>query len=306
MKIILGENTGLTNNDLEKIKELGFSIENYNNEKVDADIFVGYPHAPFEALDNIKGLKFVQSLMAGFDHLDLDAFKSKGVTLANASGISSIPIAEYVLLKILDYYKDSQLFRDNQAKKLWNKRIDNEENIQELFNKKVMVLGTGHIGSEIAKRLQAFEVEVVGINSDGRDIERFDKTYQLSDVKDYLDQVDVVVGALPLNKYTKDLYNKEFFQAMHKDAVFINVGRGNQIVESDLLEVLDNHLAHVYLDVVPSEPLSSDSKLWSHKKISITPHIAASSNYIKNRISDLVRENVYCFKEDEEIQNKVV
>lgn len=303
MKIILQENTRLNEDDLNRIKNLGFSIQYYNNEEVEGDIFVGYPSTPFKALNDIKGLKFIQSLMVGFDHLDLEDLKERGIIFSNASGVSSIPIAEYVVLKILDYYKDSQFYRDNQKKSLWDKR---DTNIKELFHLKALILGTGHIGSEIAKRLKAFDVTVLGVNSDGRDVNYFDKNYALKDIKDHLDEVDIVVGALPLNKHTEKLYDKDFFMSMNKDAIFINVGRGNQLVETDLLEVLHNHLGHVYLDVVPSEPLGSDSKLWSHPKISITPHISASSDYIRNRMIDLVSENVLSFKENKEIRNRVV
>ena len=306
MKIILQKNTRLNEEDLNRMRDLGFSIQYYNNEEVEGDIFVGYPSTPFTALNDIKGLKFIQSLMAGFDHLNLENLKERGIILSNASGVSSIPIAEYVVLKILDYYKDAQFFRDNQKKSLWGKRDKSERNIKELYKRKVLILGTGNIGSEIAKRLKAFDVNVLGINSDGRDIEHFDKTYALKNIQDHLEKVDVVVGALPLNKYTEKLYDKDFFMAMNKDAIFINVGRGNQLVEADLLEVLDNHLGHIYLDVVPTEPLGSDSKLWKHPKISITPHIAASSDYIRNRMSDLVSENVLAFKENKEIRNRVV
>jgi len=93
---------------------------------------------------------------------------------------------------------------------------------------------------------------------------------------------------------------------MKNDAVFINVGRGAQLNEADLLKVLKTHLAHVYLDVVPSEPLNSDSKLWSNKKISITPHISSSSLYLRERMKDLLIYNIKQFLNNEEIKNRVV
>lgn len=306
MKIILQKNLEFSEAELNKIKDLGFSIEYYNNEKVEGDIYIGYPKQPFNELENITGLKFIQSLMAGYDHLDMDKIKAMGITYANASGISSIPIAEYVILKILDYYKNSEKFRKQEKQAFWGQRSENEKDIKELFNKRAMVLGTGNIGQEVAKRLKAFEVEVVGINSNGHTADYFDQTYALSDVKDHLSNVDIVIGALPLNKYTKGLYNKEFLENMKKDGIFINVGRGPQIIVEDLLEVIDDKLAHVYLDVVPEEPLSADSKLWNHNKVSITPHISSSSDYIDTRIKKLINENIYCFKVNEKIQNRIV
>lgn len=305
MKLILQKDISLLKSDLNKLEDLGFSIEYYNNEKVEGDIYAGFPGQPFKELDNIKGLKFVQSLMVGFDHVDLEEIKARGIVFANASGVSSIPIAEYVILKILDYLKQSQTFRDNQKESFWDKHPENGS-IKELYAQKVLVLGTGHIGSEIAKKLKAFGAFVIGVNSDGRAVEYFDETYRLSEVKKHLKKANFVVGALPLNADTNYLYNKEFFKAMDSEAVFINIGRGSQVVEADLLEVLKDHLAHVYLDVVPVEPLPCKSKLWSNPKISITPHVSASSNHLNNRIKDLVIKNAYAFKHDKEIINKVV
>ena len=306
MKIILQKNAELNKSDLDNLKDLVFSIEYYNNEKVAGDIFVGFPGTTFKELEDIKGLKFIQSLMAGYDHVDLEKIKSMGIIFANATGVSGISIAEYVLLKILDYYKDAQRFRDNQSKSFWEKRSISQKNIKEVSNQKALILGTGDIGSEIAKRLKAFEVEVIGINRSGGHVLHFDQTYAIDNMHEVLSEADIVVGALPLTTATKGLYNKAFFSQMKTEAIFINIGRGSQLVVEDLLKVLETKLSHVYLDVVPNEPLSSDSLLWKHPKVSLTPHISSSSNLLSKRLKDLVLDNIYRFEKDEEVRNKVV
>lgn len=306
MKIILQKDSRLNDQDIKKIKDLGFSIEYYEFEETEGDIYIGYPRSPFLGVDNIKGLKFIQSLMAGYDHLDLQDMEDKDIILANASGISSVPIAEYVILKILDFYKKAQFFRENQKLAFWGKRPENEKGIQELTNQTAIILGTGNIGSEIAKRLQVFGVNVIGINSDGRKIKYFDQTYALKDLNENLAKANIVIGALPLNPITEGLYDKKFFENMDQNAIFINVGRGSQLKTNDLLEVVDNHLGHVYLDVLPSEPLDPKSKLWSHSKISISPHIAASSDYIRERIIDLILTNLVAFRDKTTITNRVI
>lgn len=306
MKLIMQKNLLFTKEHLKEIEDLGVSIEYYNNEEIEGDIYVGYPFGPFNELDDIKGLKFIQALSAGFDGVNFDKVKEKGIVYANASGISSVPIAEYVLLKMLDHSKNAQKYRDYQKESYWIKKPILERGIGELYKRKALVLGTGHIGKEIAKRLQAFEVEVSGVNSTGYKVENFDNNLPLKGINDKLSEFDYVIGCLPLNEATYGLYNKDFLLSMDADAVFINVGRGPQIIEEDLLEVLEFHLDHVYLDVVPTEPLSSDSKLWTNKKISLTPHISANSDYIDRRMTDLVKANIENYKSNQKLINRVV
>ena len=306
MKIILQKDIHIKKEDFKKLEKLGFSIQYYNNEKVEADIYMGYPSQPFNELNNIQGLKFIQAFMVGFDQVDLDKIKEKEIVYANAANTSSVAIAEYVILKILDYFKNAQKFRDAQRNQHWISRPTSEEGLLELFNKNVLIMGSGSIGSAIAKRLQAFEANVVGVNRSGNSVEDFDKNVALDNLEKDIKEADVVVGCLPLNEESKDLYDKSFFTKMKKDAIFINVGRGQQVNEEDLLSIIDNHLAAVYLDVVKNEPLKKDSALWQHPKINITPHIAASSDNLKKRIIELAVDNAKRFKENKEIINRVI
>ena len=306
MKLILQNNLGFSEKQIEEIKELGVSIDYYNNEIVEGDIFAGFPKQPFSEVEDITGLKFVQSLMVGYDHLNLNALLDRGIIFASGSGVSSVPIAEYVLLKILDHYKKAQRFRDQQAVAHWGLRSENTLEIDELYNKTALILGTGSIGMEIAKRLQVFGVSVIGVNTTGKEVGHFDKTVSIENLNLVLKKADIVVGCLPLTKSTQGIYNYDFFSEMKSDAIFINVGRGSQLNEEDLLKVLETHLAHVYLDVLPKEPLASDSKLWSHKKVSITPHISSSSIYIRERMKDLLIFNIKQFISGQEIKNRVV
>lgn len=306
MKLIVQRDIKLSQKEKTKINDLGFTIKPYTGKKVVGDVFLGYPKHPFNEIDNIEGLKFVQSLIVGYDHLDMDYIKSKNIIFANASGVSSAPISEFVILNILDYYKNAQKFRMLQSKKEWQSLSQNKVGVQELTGKQALILGSGSVGSEIAKKLQVFGVKTIGINRTGKKVIHFDKTYPLGEVFNYLPQADIVIGSLPLTKETKGMYNKEFFKKMPKDGVFINVGRGPQLNEKDLLDVLDNHLGYVYLDVLPQEPLSKDSKLWNHSKVRITPHISFTSDLVLSRSINLAIDNLKRFKENREIINRVV
>ncbi len=306
MKLILQNRVKFNEEDIKAIEGLGYSIAYYDNQEIDGDVFVGILKEPFLELDTIKGLKYVQATMAGFDHLDLEDIKNRGITYCNASGIGSAPIAEYVVLKMLDYYQRGQYYRDLENQGVWGDRKESGVLIEELTHKRVLVLGTGHIGQDIAKRLLAFDVEMFGVNSNGRDVEYFKSCYALSDVLNYLDDIDVVINALPLNEHTDKFYDERFFKAMKEGSIFINVGRGPSVVISDLVSALDNNLAHAYLDVLPEEPLAKNSPLWRHQQISITPHNSSSSTLVKARTNELIIKNLENYINDKPLVNKVI
>lgn len=305
MKLILDKGFKLNDQEINSLENLGYKVKYYNKEECDGDVFVGMLRAPFSEIDNIKGLKYIQSTIVGYENIDLDKLKAKGITYANASGVSSSAIAEYVVLKILDYYKQSAKFREQQKNKYWGTHARNSVDILEVENKRVLVLGTGSIAKEVAKRLKAFNAIMIGINRSGKAVEHFDEVYPLSEVYNNLNDVDVVVGAIPLNKETTNLYDDKFFDNMQDNAVFINIGRGKSVDEKALINALDK-LGHVYLDVTKNEPLEEDSLLWSHPKVSITPHISASSNLVKMRTKNLVFKNLENYIKEKPLMNKVI
>lgn len=306
MKLILQEGFKLKDTEYDVLEDLGYTFVEYNDEPVEADVFVGFLRKPYKELEDIKGLKYIQSTIAGYDMLDMENIKRKGITFCNASGTASAPIAEYVVLKTLDYYKNAQYYRDMQEKSEWAFAPYPNSGIEELSYKTILVLGTGQIGQAVAKRFKAFDVNMIGINSSGKDVEYFDETFSLDDVLEVLKKADVVVGALPLNDDTRGFYNDEFFKAMKDQSIFINVGRGPSLNEDSLQRALDLKLAHAYLDVTVKEPLDSSSWMWKHPKVSITPHLSSHSSEVEKRTRVLVFENLKRYIKNEELQNKVL
>jgi glyoxylate/hydroxypyruvate reductase A len=91
-----------------------------------------------------------------------------------------------------------------------------------------------------------------------------------------LHRLDIVVSILPLTAETSGMFDAGFFGKLAHGVSFVNVGRGAQVVESDLMAALDSgQLSHAFLDVFPQEPLAEDHPFWQHPKIDITPHIAS-------------------------------
>lgn len=306
MKLILQNRNTFSEEETNYIENLGYDIAYYEDKEVDGEVFVGMFRNQDNDLKNMKNLKYIQSVIAGFDSLNMEEIAMRNIIYCNASGIGSDPIAEYVVLKILDYYKQSSYYRKLQSEGVWGTRKESDEIIEELCDKRILVLGTGSIGLEVAKRLKAFNSEVIGINTSGKLVDNFDEVYLLSELSKVLPTVDVVVGALPLNEHTKNIYNKQFFTSMKDSSIFINVGRGPQLVLGDLEEALEKNLAHAYLDVLPVEPLAKNSPLWRNENISITPHNSSSSNIVINRVKKLVIENLDNYINNKDLVNRVI
>lgn len=266
----------------------------------DADLIIGNPSTVFNNPQDFPKVKFIQLSSAGYDKVPLDALTGQGVLVANARGLYSKQIAEYTLAHILSHVKRLNDYQEAQVKKEW----DLSPMPQTLENKKALILGTGSIGMEIARKLKSFDVTVWGINSSGRNVDGFDACYALADIMDQLSDVDYVINALPFNQSTKGIVDKTFLDTMKDTAMLINIGRGDTMNETDLIASLDS-LGHVVLDVFTVEPLPKDSVLWTHPKVTITPHISYHGDLNGQKTIDLMHKNVSAFVFGKEIENSI-
>ena len=150
-----------------------------------------------------------------------------------------------------------------------------------LFNKTLLIVGYGNNGVCLAKRAKCgFNMKVIGVNRTKRDDvpgkEFTDELYSIKDLPDKaINEADYVYATLPSNKETDNIFDKNFFKKMNKDAVFINVGRGNAVNEEDIADALENNIIRgAALDVTKKEPLEKDSRLYniSPSKLLLTNH----------------------------------
>ncbi|WP_300279216.1 phosphoglycerate dehydrogenase [Peptacetobacter sp.] len=241
----------------------------------------------------MKNLKFLQLASVGFDHIPKEVFKERGIYLSNNSGGYSIPIAEFAIMNVLNIYKNSKQFFENQSKSLW--KTDNT--LLELNGKKAGILGTGGIGIETAKRLKAFGVETWGVNTSGRKIEYFDKVFKSSDMDFVFKECDIIIAVMPSTKDTEGMINKDKFKIMKDGSIFMNLGRGN-LVNLDDLEEFAPKFRGIALDVFDKEPLSKDRKLWNIDNLIITPHNSWVSDRNNDRLFDTVYKNLKSFIEN--------
>ena len=241
----------------------------------------------YHSIDKFENLKFIQCVMAGVEHLPLDYIREHNIKLMNASGVYSIPIAEYVVGGILQIYKDSFGFYKKQTAHTWEKNRE----LLELTNKKVFILGTGSIGCEIAKRLHAFDCKIIGFNRSEAKPENFDEVHNISNFAEMAHDSDIIVSALPLDSSTHHLIKDEVLASLKSTAVLINVSRG-QIIDTEALTSHIKNIKGAILDVFEDEPLPESHPLWSAPNVIITPHNSFVGDQNNQRLNTLIMSNI--------------
>ncbi|MFD2308313.1 phosphoglycerate dehydrogenase [Enterococcus termitis] len=241
-------------------------------------------------------LKWVQSISAGVDSYDLNRFSEKGILLSNASGIHSISISEHVLGVLLAAFRGIQTSINNQTTNIWTR-----ENIsyKQLSMQKMLIVGTGHIGQQLAAFAQGLDIQTYGINTSGHVTKGFIECYSQKNMQRIIKEMDIVVNILPLTDETYQLYDETMFKAMKPGAVFVNVGRGPSVNTNDLITALnDGQVSFAALDVFEEEPLPKESPLWNMDNVLITPHISGLTPGFKAKLLAIFTQNLTQFLKD--------
>lgn len=271
----------------------------------EAEILVGWPKRnPDELLHPDSKLKWVQTWSAGVDYLPQDLFKERNILLTNTSGIHAIPISEMILGMMLSISRNLKRAAVHQSRGKWDA---NEDNMSELHGKTIVIVGVGEIGKATAKLAEAFGMNVIGVRRSGKEVPHVSKMVSMEGLEEVLAEGDYVVNILPLTDDTRHLFNEQAFAAMKKEACFINVGRGATVDTSALLKALqEKQIASAALDVFEEEPLPSDHPLWSMDNVLITPHIAGSTPYYKERAFEIFIENLKAYVKNETLPRNLV
>ncbi|MEE1076860.1 MAG: NAD(P)-dependent oxidoreductase [Acutalibacteraceae bacterium] len=296
MNLLLTGAFNYSEQQLKTLEELGCSITfvqdereelNIDCSKFDAVVCNGlFLYTPIEKFLN---LKYIQATSVGLDRLPLDYIKSKDIVLKNARGVYSIPMAEWCISRILDVYKHSEFFFENQKNKKWEKH----RGLIELYGKTATVVGAGDIGTETAKRLNAFGVDVIAVDIVKPTAECYCSYFDISDIQKALSISDIVIITLPLTDETRNLFNTELLSHIKDGGILINMSRGGIIDEKALAIALENgKLGSAILDVFENEPLSADSSLWDIKNLLITPHNSFVSDRNSQRLFKIIYNNL--------------
>src|SRR3989344_5416834 len=317
MKILLIKTEGMkpleiTEKHLERLKAVDKNIkvtavlfldkQQIAEQLIDADIISGVPWV-IPSIKNAKKLKWIHTFSAGMDRvITPEVLKSK-IILSNSSGIHAIPIAEHVLGFMLIFTRSFYETFENQQNKIWEKN----QNVTELREKTLLVVGLGRIGMEIARTASCLGMNVLGVKQNIKNKPSFvSKLYTIKQLNSALPKADFVVISLPLTPNTKHLFDISKFKKMKESAVIMNIGRGPLIKETDLILAIKNKIiAGAGLDVTEVEPLPKESPLWEMKNVVITPHHSGWSEKYMDRAIDIFCLNLKAYLKGKPLPNLV-
>lgn len=237
-------------------------------------------------LDQLPALQWVQSLWTGVERL-LTELRNPNIGIVRLEDPQlAATMAEAVLAWTLYLHRDMPAYAAQQRARVWHARP-----FRLPAERRVAILGLGHMGARAAQTLLANDFDVIGWSRTGKIIEGVKTFAGDATLNDVLAQADIVVCILPLTADTRNLLNKNRLAHFKAHAALINFGRGAIVNTSDLIAALDHGtLSHAVLDVFDTEPLSKESALWHHEKVTVLPHISAPTH--RNSATKVVAENI--------------
>jgi phosphoglycerate dehydrogenase-like enzyme len=261
---------------------IGKDQEIWQDHIKDAEIIACWKNGLEEhILDPQSKLKWLQTWSAGVDYLALAKMNEKNLFVTSANGVHAYPISESIVGLMLALTRKIHTYVKNQQTKTWH----HAHMGLEMHEKTVGIIGVGEIGKETAKIAKAFGMNVLGIRYSGKPEDYVDQMYTPQQLDQVLPQCDYVVVTLPLTDETRHLFGAKQFKHMKSKAFFINIGRGEIVVENDLIQALqDGTIAGAGLDVFEKEPLSQESPLWEMENVIITPHTSGSTEHYNKRV----------------------
>ena len=247
-----------------------------------------------EILECLPKLKFIAITATGYNNVDLAFAKQKGVLVANVPNYSTVDVAQHVFAFILDYSNKVSEYDLSVKNGDWIKSKTFcyfDKPLTELCGKTLGIYGFGNIGKTVAKIADAFGMNVIVYNRSKKDM-----PYRQVDKETIFKESDFLSIHCPLNDDTKHLISKNTLSMMKPSAVLINTSRGGVINEEDLKDALNGGvIAHAYLDVLTFEPMVKGNVLLGAKNVTFTPHIAWAPKETRQRLIDLVANNITCF-----------
>ena len=267
---------------------------------VDADVII-INKLPINetTIGDLKNLKMVMVTATGTDNVDKEYCAKRGIQVRNVKGYSTTVVVQHTfatlfyVLEKLNYY-DNYVKSGEYTKSPIFCNLDKK--FFELKDKTWGIVGLGDIGKGVANVAKAFGCKVVYYSTSGRNA---NPDYERVDFDELLANSDIISIHAPLTDATKNLFNKDAFKKMKKTAYLVNMGRGPIVNEQDLLEALnDDEIAGAALDVISKEPMEETNPLLNCKdsnKLIITPHIAWASVEARQRLMDMVAENLQSF-----------
>lgn len=272
-------------------------LEEHPKEDISMALIWKHPEGSLSVYPN---LKCIASAGAGVDYIFEDSTAPKHIPITRVvDPYLTGDMSEHVLAVILAHLKNLNAYKLQQVANLW-KPMDYKR-IKDLT---VGILGLGELGSLTASDLVRFGFKVQGWSRSQKSIANVTTFTGTEELRAFLNTTDILVCLLPLTPQTAGFINTPLLQQLPKDAYVINVARGGHVVDTDLLEQLNNgHLSGACLDVYHQEPLAIYHPFWQHEKIHMTPHYASVSD--TNSVIPQIVENYQNLLAGKKLLNEV-
>ena len=303
MKIVIPDSKTITNGDvsLECFKDFG-EVETYElsgtallSERIaDADVIL-CNKTPMneETLKNAKNLKYIGLFATGYNNVDLEYTTARGITVCNAADYSTNSVAKHTFALILEYYSKGGTYNSFVQSGEWIKSDVFSPfvfRMQELANKTIGIVGFGSIGRAVADIARAFGMNVLFYSRSKKD--NTNGAIQ-TDLETLVSKSDIVTVHCPLNKGSEKMFNDNLFAKFKKGSLFINTARGGVVDELALKNALESEiLSGAAIDVLQTEPMSENCPLIGVKNLTITPHVAWAPTETRQRLIQIVYNNL--------------
>lgn len=297
----------------EKIKQLGrttiyprTSREEVLSRVKDAEIIiVNKVKLDAEVLENAPLCQCICVTATGYNNIDIEKAKQKGIVVLNASNYGTRSVAQHVFALILDITNRVNAQNTSVKKGDWGNQPDfcyGHESLERLEGKTIGIVGFGAIGQAVAKIADAFGMKVKIVSRTPEKATHLG--YEVQTLAQVIPICDILTLHIPLTEETKNIMDKTIFQKMKEQVILINTSRGDLINEEDLYEGLKvKKPAFAALDVLKIEPPANGNPLFELENCVITPHVAWASKQAREKLMEITEENILSFMEGRPLNN---
>ena len=258
-----------------------------------------------ENMADLPELKYIGVLATGYNVVDIDAAKDRGIVVTNIPAYSTASVAQMVFAHILNITQRVGYYADENKQGRWTKNADFcywDTQLVELQGKKMGIVGFGNIGQATAGIAQAFGMEVCVYSSKPQFV--LPSGIKKMDLDELFMECDVISLHCPLTPDTKEMVNADRLSKMKSNAILINTGRGPLINEQDLADALnEGRIAAAGLDVLSVEPSVEGNPLLTARNCFITPHIAWATLEARTRLMEIAVQNLKSYLNGQVMNN---
>jgi len=276
--------------------------DNFSSSISNSEILLTYDFPTKNLKEIAPDLKWIHCTAAGVEHISPFQWASEELIITNSSGVHAKKAGEYGLMSVLMLQNHMPKIITNQKNQKFVSLFSNP-----IAGKNIVLVGTGSLGSSMAKLVEPLGANIIGVNKKGKPVEGCSKIITIEKLDSVLPDADILYLALPETSETINLIDKKRLDLLKPTCGIVNIGRQSVLDYEVLCEKLNKkELAGAILDVFTPEPIESRSKLWHTPNLVITPHVSSddNGNYVKMNL-DLFIKNLKLFIENKELVNQI-